>query len=289
MSESLYVTAIALVLLTSCRLSRRPSVGRAALVGVAIGIAALTREEAILLLPLALVPQCLYQRCLPSRRRLALIGTAVLAATLVTAPWVIRNLTTFDRPVFLADNVDSVIGGANCHTSYYGPRIGSWSGNCNAANLPVGDESVQGAAVRTRGLQYAGAHLTRLPLVFGARVGRAWDLFRPFQGIADTRSRWMRGLGALAFWLTLPAAAIGAVIARRRSMSLAPFVGQAAVVTVAAATGYGLWRLRLPLDVAAITLAGVAVANYLRVPRRSAPAKPIPPPVPTSLAPQRLP
>jgi 4-amino-4-deoxy-L-arabinose transferase-like glycosyltransferase len=137
MSESLYVTTIALVLLTSCRLWRHPSVRRAALVGVAIGIAALAREEAILLLPLALVPQCLHQRCLPTRRRLVLIGTAVLAATLVTAPWVIRNLTTFDRPVFLADNVDSVIAGANCHTSYYGPGIGSWSSNCNAANLPV--------------------------------------------------------------------------------------------------------------------------------------------------------
>jgi hypothetical protein len=69
-------------------------------------------------------------------------------------------------------------------------------------------------------------------------------------------------------------------------MSLAPFVGQAAVVTVAAATGYGLWRLRLPLDVAAITLAGVAVANYRRVAPRSARAEPIVPAVPTSLAPE---
>ena len=92
------------------------------------------------------------------------------------------------------------------------------------------------------------------------------DLFRPFQGFAESRSRWMRVFGALAFWLILPAAALGAVIARRRSMSLAPFLGQAAVVVVAAALGYGLWRLRLPLDVAAITLAGVGIANYRRAP-----------------------
>ena len=68
MSESLYVTAIALVLLTSCRLWKRPSVQRAILVGVAIGIAALVREEAILLLPFALLPQCLCGPC-PARRR----------------------------------------------------------------------------------------------------------------------------------------------------------------------------------------------------------------------------
>jgi hypothetical protein len=71
----------------------------------------------------------------------------------------------------------------------------------------------------------------------------------------------MRIFGALAFWLTLPAAALGALIARRRSMSLAPFLGQVAVVLVAAALGYGLWRLRLPIDVVAIVLAGVGLAH----------------------------
>jgi CHASE2 domain-containing sensor protein len=79
----------------------------------------------------------------------------------------------------------------------------------------------------------------------------------------------MRVLGALAFWLTLPAAALGAVIARRRGMTLAPFVGLAALAVFAAAVGYGLWRLRLPLDVSAITLAGVGIASYRRSSHRT--------------------
>ena len=36
------------------------------------------------------------------------------------------------------------------------------------------------------------------------------------------------------------------------------------IVSMLGIAGYGLWRLRLPLDVAAITLAGVAIAHYRR-------------------------
>jgi hypothetical protein len=266
MSESLYVTAIALVLFTSCRLWKQPSVKRAVLVGAAIGTAALVREEAILLIPFALMPQCLLQRRVPTRRQFELIGVAVLMASVVIAPWVARNLTTFDKPVFLSDNHDSVIAGANCPATYSGAAIGSWNFACNAGTLPDGDESVQGAANRARGLHYARTHLTRLPIVVAAREGRALDLFRPFQGPAETRPFRMRVAGAVAFWFTLPAAALGAVIARRRKMSLVPFGGQVAVVVFAAAAGYGLWRLRLPLDVAAITLAGVGLASFARWP-----------------------
>lgn len=261
MSESLYVTMIALVLFTSCRLWKRPSIGRATLAGVAIGLAALTRQEAILLLPIAVVPLCLRRRDLVMQRRVKLIGAACLAAVVVTAPWVVRNLVTFDRPVFLATNADFVVAGANCFESYHGPGIGSWASACNSANLPAGDESLQGAAVRARGIRYARANLTRLPVVAATRVGRAWELFRPFQGIADNRSRWMRRFGVFSFWLVLAAAVVGAGVALRRSMSLVPFVGQAVVVTVSALFGYGLWRLSLPVDVAAITLAGVAVPS----------------------------
>jgi hypothetical protein len=183
---------------------------------------------------------------------------------LVISPWVTRNLVTFDRPIFLASNLDSVIAGANCHDAYYGRAVGSWIGGCNIGNLPKGDESVQGATLRERGLNYAHSHTTRLPLVVAARVGRAWDVFNPLQGIADTRSTWTRRFAVFAFYAVLILAVLGAVQLRRQSVSLVPFLAQAALVTVTAAVGYGLWRLRLPLDVAAIALAGVAMAESSR-------------------------
>src|SRR5206468_5751602 len=70
-SESLYLPLIALVLLLAYGLRDRPGWRRAALLGAAIGLAALTRSEALLLVPLLL----------PWRR--PKLAAAVVAACLV--------------------------------------------------------------------------------------------------------------------------------------------------------------------------------------------------------------
>jgi 4-amino-4-deoxy-L-arabinose transferase-like glycosyltransferase len=267
MSESLYVTTIALSLWMLCRLWRKPTPIRAMWAGVAIGLAALTRAEAILLLLLALLPICLMLHSLDAPRRVALVAAAFVAAGVVTSPWIARNLLTFDRPILLSQNSDFVIAGSNCPDTYYGPALGSWL-SCNGNQLPRGDESVEGAELRKRGIQYARAHLSRLPVVVAARVGRAWDAFRPFQGISDVRTGWMRRLGVLAFWGVLILAVPGAFELHRRRVVLAPFLAQPVLVTLVAITGYGLWRLRLPLDEAALVLAAVTLARWNRsVPR----------------------
>jgi 4-amino-4-deoxy-L-arabinose transferase-like glycosyltransferase len=279
MSESLYVSTIALALWMLCRFSRRPTAGGAVLAGAAIALAALTRAEAAFLLPLALVPLALGLRTVRSAQRAGLIGVALAASMVVVAPWVVRNLVTFDRPVFLASDTDSVIAGANCHDTYYGRDLGSWQGSgCNDAPLPRGDESVEGAELRARGLHYARTHLSRVPLVVAARVGRALDLYRPLQGLADTRTRWVRRFAVASFVVLLPFAVIGAVHLRRASVSLIPFAAVAVLVIVSAAVGYGLWRLRFPLDEAVVVLAGVGLVNLHRLrgvpPSSSAPRTP---------------
>jgi 4-amino-4-deoxy-L-arabinose transferase-like glycosyltransferase len=270
-SESLYITTIALALWMLCRLWARPSVGRATLVGVTIGLAALTRAEAALLIPLAVVPLAVRAKALQPRQRAALVAVALAASTVVVAPWVVRNLVTFDRPVFLAEDLDTVVDGANCRVTYYGAEIGSWSASrlCVGGPLPAGDESVQGAELRSRGIHYARAHLSRVPVVVAARVGRALDVYRPFQGLADIRSRWTRPFALFSFFALWPFAAMGAMNLRRRSVSLIPFVALAVLVIVTATVGYGLWRLRVPFDEALIVLASVALSN-LRWTRRRA-------------------
>jgi 4-amino-4-deoxy-L-arabinose transferase-like glycosyltransferase len=260
MSESLYVTTIALVLWMLCRLWARPSVGRAALVGATIGLAALTRAEATLLIPLAVVPLAVRVKTVQPRQRAGLVAVVLAASAVVVAPWVVRNLVTFDRPVFLAQDFDTVVEGANCHATYYGPMLGSWAG-CPGGPLPAGDESVRGAAVRARGIRYARAHLSRVPIVVAARVGRALDMYRPFQGLADIRSRWTRPFAVGFFFALWPFAAVGAMNLRRRSVSLIPFLAPGLLAIVTAIAGYGLWRLRVPFDDAVIVLAGVALAN----------------------------
>ncbi len=61
-SESITMLMVAVAVLTAYRLWRAPSVGRATWFGVACGLAALTRAEVILFLPLVLIPLVLSKR-----------------------------------------------------------------------------------------------------------------------------------------------------------------------------------------------------------------------------------
>jgi 4-amino-4-deoxy-L-arabinose transferase-like glycosyltransferase len=262
MSESLYVTMVALTLWMLYRLWNKPTMSRAIWAGVAIGLATLTRAEALLFVPFALVPLLVMRReGAPLKPRVTYLGVAIAASVVVISPWVVRNLVTFERPVLLSDNTDSVVGGANCRETYYGPMTGSWAG-CNGQARPSRDESFEFAKVRHRGIDFARSHGGRLPVVIAARVGRQWEVFRPLQGLSDLRSTWNRRVALLAFYAIQPLAIAGLLQLRRQSIPVIGFVAPAAFVTLTAIVGYGLWRLRLPWDVAAVILAGVALARF---------------------------
>src|SRR3954451_18809048 len=87
MSETLYGLLIALVLLAAYRLRDEPGAWRAIALGALIGLAALTRPEALLLLPLLLLARWRW------------LAVACLAAALVVLPWTIRIWSAFDQPV----------------------------------------------------------------------------------------------------------------------------------------------------------------------------------------------
>jgi 4-amino-4-deoxy-L-arabinose transferase-like glycosyltransferase len=277
LSESLFVLTVALALLSAYRFWDRPALGTAAQLGVAIGVAALTRAEAILFVLVIALPLSLWVGGLGFRRRGGLFAVSLLATGAVIAPWVIRNLVTFERPIFLAQNLDSVIAGANCGPSYYGPGLGSWNFFCNGKPDPPGDESQQGAEFRRRGLEYARDHLGRVPVVIAARIGRSWDVYRPLQAkTSEGRPPWVAPLTVGYFYVLQPLAIAGAVLLRRRRRPVFPLVVQALVVTFVAATAYGLQRLRVPWDVAAVVLAAVAVDAFIsraKHPRELAPAE----------------
>ena len=91
-SESVYALCIALVLLAALRYRDAPSAGRAALLGVAIAVAALTRGEALVLLVLLALPLCGWRRA----------GVAAVAVVVVLTPWLVRCLIVLDRPVLIS-------------------------------------------------------------------------------------------------------------------------------------------------------------------------------------------
>lgn len=303
MPEELYAAFVALVLLVVCIWRRRPSWSVAIWGGVALGLAVLTRAEAVLFGPLLFAPVMLLPgRITPAWRRRALhLAVAGLACLAVIAPWAIRNAVEFNRFQPFSTNGDELFVYANnpfaygtatepvvCSrkdvtndgqregkvlapegTKYLGYWYFPWQQylRCEYGE-PGGDPSDISLYWRAQGVDYAKAHKTRLPVVVAARVGRVWEVFRPFQnaqfGQVEGRTLWVSQLGLFTFWALLLGSVPGLIALRRRRVPFWPLLSCAAVVTVTAAYAYGNERFRLPVDVAVVVGAAVALDALLR-------------------------
>jgi 4-amino-4-deoxy-L-arabinose transferase-like glycosyltransferase len=102
-----------------------------AAIGAMAGLAALARSELVLLLPLLVAPLALRTGVIDLRERVRWIGAATAATALVLAPWVVLNLTRFDRPVLLSSQFGGTLAVANCETPTYGKFLGYWSLQCS--------------------------------------------------------------------------------------------------------------------------------------------------------------
>jgi 4-amino-4-deoxy-L-arabinose transferase-like glycosyltransferase len=257
MSETLLGLLVALCALAAYRLRERPSAARAALLGALIGLAALTRGEALLLV-LLLLPW----------RRLGLAAVLVAACAVVLAPWTIRNFSTFDEPVLLSTNEGGLIAGANCPSTYRGRDIGSWDLRCVPQGID-GDESQQAVRGRRAGLDYAGDHAGRVPLVVLARLGRTFELLQPVRQAehAEGRALGLELAGAVYWFLLLPPGVYGLVLLRRRGVALMPLIAPFVLALAATVVGYGVPRFRHPADVALVVLAAVAIGSSVPSPR----------------------
>jgi 4-amino-4-deoxy-L-arabinose transferase-like glycosyltransferase len=257
MSETLYGMLTAASLLAAYRLLDAPNAGRAVVLGALVALTALTRGEALLLLPLVLVP-LLRQ---PAGRRASLI--ALVAFLVVLTPWTARNWIVFNRPVAIATNSGTAVAGANCAVTYAsGDHLGGWYPPCIKEH-PGKNEAEHHAEALKDGVRYAGDHLGRLPVVLAARLGRVWSVYKPF-AIPEGRSVRVQKVGVIAFFLLVPLGAAGYFLLRRRGevtwILLAPFI----IVAVTALTTYGNLRFREPAEIALVVLAAVAVDELLR-------------------------
>lgn len=260
LAESLTALATAAVILLTYRLMRVPTWPIAAGAGLACAAATLSRGELVLLLPLLVVPAVLFIKGLTVTTKLRLVAVALLAAALVVAPWEAYLLSRYEEPAFISYGEGGVLGGANCSATYSGPFLGFWIGLCAPSR---GEPSVAAARNRRRGLDYMRDHLTALPLVATARVGRLWSVYRPFQmadlNEAEGRPKWASLAGWAMFWPLVALAAAGVVVLRRRRVALLPLLVPIVVVTLDAAAFYGLVRFRVPAEVSIVVLAAIGL------------------------------
>lgn len=263
MSETTYGVLVAAALLAATGALERSTPVRWVALGALLGLAALTRGEAIGLVVLLALP-------LAYRARSWRAAAATVAATvLVLAPWTLRNLRTFSEPVLISTNSYGIWAGANCRPTYYGALIGSWVFSCYGA-VPRGDEVRQNLVYRRRGLTYAGAHAGRIPVVVAARLGRLLDVYEPWtQGVflasAEGRRPAAQKLALLGWWALAPLALGGALVLRRREAHgvLIVLLAPVLLVVLVAATTYGSTRFRFAAEPSIVVLAAVALDALL--------------------------
>jgi hypothetical protein len=262
LSESLYGLLIAGVVLAALRVLESPTALRASVLGALIGLAALTRSEAVLLVVL-LVP-------FVTRRawRAGLVAVGVTA--LIVVPWCIRNTVEFDRPVTIATGDGSVLAGANTPATYHGDLLGGWDVRGLSGPTPAAariNEAVGSDAGRQRALDYAGDHLGRLPVVAVARVLRTWNLypFAPADQVSQYAffsgsTHWAQWLSLFSAWVAFVLAIVGVVALRRRGRPLAPLLAPIALVTLVSVLFNGDPRYRDAADISLVLLATVGAA-----------------------------
>jgi hypothetical protein len=273
-SETLLELWVAVLIFLSLRMWKRPSWQLAVAVGSAAGMAAMARAEAILFLPLLVLPISLVcrerRRGGEGRKRKALYATvACLACLAVVSPWVGRNLIVYDKPVLALDE-GQTLAGANDTATYYGGDIGGWDiTSVLSRPAPLGDPSDQDSALRKIAIDYALAHKSRLPLVLAARFARMWGLLPTTVLGADYlegRQRWASTWGLVMLYLMALPAAVTVLELRWRRISLLPLLAPLAVVTVTALVFYGDERLRADAEPAMVLLSTVTLASWTDLP-----------------------
>ena len=114
-------------------------------------------------------------------------------------------------------------------------------------------------------IEYIKDHITRVPLVALARVGRMWGVFKPGQTTTldwtiEGRGRGPSWIGLVSFYVLIPFAVAGFVALHRRRITMLPLLAPPIIVTIAAAATFGVTRYRAPAEVAIAVGAGIGVA-----------------------------
>lgn len=284
MAESLYAALVAGFLFATYRAIDEPRLLlNWVLAGALAGLAALTRTEGLLLLPVVLVPEALRSGASWRDRGTVLAATTV-AMLVVIMPWIVRNGLVFDRLVPISNNSGTLVAGANCDRTYAGQYRGVWRFECVTEIDVAGlDEPEIADRFREVGFDYASDHAGDVPRIMAIRVLRTFGLYEPKEQIDwesfEGRDVEWQTRGHRMFLVLLPLSVIGAVVLGRARRAWWPLVGPVAIVVVTTAIGYGNQRFRILAEPGILILAAVAVVaagrraftTLLRFPTRKAP------------------
>lgn len=256
MVETLFTPLVVAALV--CALDRRW-----ALLGVLVGLAALTRSEGYLLVALLVVPALW--------RRWRELAGAVGLTLLVVSPWVVRNLVVFGELQPAGYNSATALAGANCERTYEGPMIGAWLLECvRAADVssPTSDDEPERArARRDAALDFARDHPGEVPRVSLVRLARTWGVYHRLRQQVHLESLEGRDFdwhlaATRAAWPVLALAAAGAAVVLTRRRDAWPLLVPVVMASLATLATYGNQRFRQAAEPALLVLAVLAVSAF---------------------------
>jgi SAM-dependent methyltransferase len=198
---------------------------------------------------------------------------ALGVCVLVIAPWTIRNFAEFDALIPLSVQDAGIYGVFNDEAANDGERPWAFRAyTTRDADLfdpenPLPDDELR-AELRERALDYIEDNPSAVPkALFWNGVTRFWDLRAPggaldevpFQG----RSRTLTWIGLVIWWVMLPLAVAGLVLARSRRALVIPLVAMFVLATLVYIGNSGT-RYRAPFEPVVAVLACSAVASLRR-------------------------
>jgi 4-amino-4-deoxy-L-arabinose transferase-like glycosyltransferase len=294
LSETMVVFTVLLAVWMAYRYWHAPSRWRAVAVGAAVGLTALSRSELVMLIVFLVVPLMLLTPHASTKRRLRRLVLGVGASVLVLAPWIGFNLIRFDHTVLLSENIGGTVATSNCRQTYYGDLLGYWYYPCGQDILNqhhIGPYAFNGAADRDQfngGVTYIRNHLSRVPVVVAARVGRITGVYRADQEwhldqYLENTTYWVAEWGAYLFYPVALLALAGSIVLYRRGGPVWPLLAPVVTSIAAVALFYAATRFRASAEGALCILAAIAIDGAIAfVTDRRRPALDTPAPTPSA-------
>jgi 4-amino-4-deoxy-L-arabinose transferase-like glycosyltransferase len=277
-AETLALLGVAVVILFAYRLRSRPGLLRAVLLGLAVGLLALTRSEQLALLFVLVLPLVLGLRTASMRQRLMWLVAAGLTAAVVIAPWSVYNTHRFHHRVVLSTGLGIAMRQGACDQAFSGTDMGYRTWACILSDDVPSNPASADTRYRHYAREYLRDHPARTVVVVAAREGRTFGYFRPAQQLRLDGQRgtnpWILRVGFAAYWLLLLLAVIGGVVLRRRRVPIYPLLAVPLTVAISTALTFGQTRYRGPAEIALVLLAAVGIDNLTEQARRRRAAHP---------------
>lgn len=267
MSETVSIPLLYGAVLLAVVAVERPALWRWAVVGLLLGLVALTRADAVITV-VVLVGACAVALPAPLRTRLLTVGVTLGVVALVVVPWVVRNDERVGEPTVATVSSSATIAGANCASTYSGSRMGFWDFDC----MDAGRQKTLGEArwsrfARTQGVDYVTGHVVDVPLVVAVRELRVLGLYDPIGQIKletlETRSETWLTIGWVV-WLPIMVLGAFGIVAMvrigRRAVPLLAVIGSTVLVVAAS---YGNQRFRTAMEPAVLIAAALTLTRWV--------------------------